>query len=94
MPSGIKSPAEATCSGARERVKPTGSGRPLPKAGTSRREYTPIPVDPRDDDRLLVAVSTAGILGTRDGGKSWVDLRRGLPRENDCDLVYGHALDN
>ena len=35
-------------------------------------------VDPRDPDRVLVAVSTAGVLETRDGGQSWRSRNKGL----------------
>lgn len=35
-------------------------------------------VDPRDPDRYLVAISTAGVLETTDGGKSWRNRNKGL----------------
>jgi hypothetical protein len=34
------------------------------------------------------------VARTRDGGKSWQDLRQGLPQESAYDVVYRHALDN
>jgi photosystem II stability/assembly factor-like uncharacterized protein len=34
--------------------------------------------DPRDPDRVLVAVSTAGVFETRDGGATWRTRNRGL----------------
>jgi photosystem II stability/assembly factor-like uncharacterized protein len=37
-----------------------------------------IAVDPRDPARMLVAVSTAGVLETRDGGKTWHGRNRGM----------------
>jgi photosystem II stability/assembly factor-like uncharacterized protein len=37
-----------------------------------------IVVDPRDPDRVLVAVSTAGVLETTDGGESWRSRNRGM----------------
>src|SRR5690606_35242993 len=37
-----------------------------------------IAVDPRDAERILVAVSTAGVLETTDGGKTWRGRKRGL----------------
>lgn len=37
-----------------------------------------IAVDPRDAKRLLVAVSTAGVLETVDGGKSWQGRNHGM----------------
>lgn len=35
-------------------------------------------VDPRDPDRVLVAISTAGVLETTDGGKSWRSRNKGM----------------
>jgi hypothetical protein len=35
-------------------------------------------VDPRDSDHFYVAVSCAGVLETRDGGKSWAGCNRGM----------------
>jgi photosystem II stability/assembly factor-like uncharacterized protein len=32
------------------------------------------------------------ICRTDDGGKSWKELRNGLPQENCFDIVYRHAL--
>ncbi len=37
-----------------------------------------IAVDPRDPERMLIAVSTAGVLETRDGGKTWQSRNRGM----------------
>jgi photosystem II stability/assembly factor-like uncharacterized protein len=37
-----------------------------------------IAVDPRDPKRLLIAVSTAGVLASDDGGKSWRGANRGM----------------
>ncbi len=37
-----------------------------------------ITVDPRDPDRVLVAISTAGVFETRDGGKTWRTRNQGL----------------
>jgi photosystem II stability/assembly factor-like uncharacterized protein len=62
----------------------------------SEGEFAPgihsILVDPRDPDRLLVGVSTAGILETTDGGKSWHSRNRGmkLEHEPDPDAEWGH----
>jgi photosystem II stability/assembly factor-like uncharacterized protein len=35
-------------------------------------------VDPRDPKRMLVAVSSAGVLETSDGGRSWSSRNRGM----------------
>ena len=37
-----------------------------------------IVVDPRNPDRVLVAVSTAGVLETTDGGKTWRSRNKGM----------------
>jgi photosystem II stability/assembly factor-like uncharacterized protein len=37
-----------------------------------------IVVDPRDSDRILVGVSCAGVLETRDGGKTWNGKNKGM----------------
>src|SRR4029077_14340767 len=37
-----------------------------------------IVVDPRDGNHLYVSVSSAGVLETRDGGKSWHGCNRGM----------------
>jgi photosystem II stability/assembly factor-like uncharacterized protein len=48
----------------------------------SEGEFAPgihsVVVDPRDPDRVLVAVSTAGVLETTDGGRSWRGRNRGM----------------
>ncbi|MGE0872488.1 MAG: WD40/YVTN/BNR-like repeat-containing protein [Kofleriaceae bacterium] len=48
----------------------------------SEGEFAPgihsIAVDPRNPDRILVAVSTAGVLETLDGGKTWRGRNRGM----------------
>jgi photosystem II stability/assembly factor-like uncharacterized protein len=48
----------------------------------SEGEFAPgihsVTVDPRNPDRVLVAVSTAGVLETTDGGRSWRGRNRGL----------------
>lgn len=37
-----------------------------------------IVVDPRDADRILVGVSSAGVVGTTDGGKTWHGMNKGM----------------
>jgi len=45
-------------------------------------EFSPgmhsVVVDPRDPDRVLVAISTAGVFETTDGGKTWRTRNKGL----------------
>lgn len=38
-------------------------------------------VDPRDSDHLQVAVSTAGVIETTDGGKTWAGRNRGMTND-------------
>lgn len=51
-----------------------------------------IAVDPRDPDHVLVAVSTAGVLETTDGGKSWRSRNRGMVMDYlpDPNAEWGH----
>lgn len=48
----------------------------------SEGEFAPgihsISVDPRDDARVLVAISTAGVLETTDGGDTWRSRNQGM----------------
>jgi len=48
----------------------------------SEGEFAPgihsIVVDPRNPDRVMVAISTAGVLETTDGGRSWQGRNKGL----------------
>ncbi len=37
-----------------------------------------IAVDPRDPGRMLLGVSSAGVVGTTDGGKSWKAMNKGV----------------
>jgi photosystem II stability/assembly factor-like uncharacterized protein len=37
-----------------------------------------IVTDPRDPERLLIAISTAGVLETTDGGKTWAGRNKGM----------------
>ncbi|MCA9686260.1 MAG: hypothetical protein KC457_29095, partial [Myxococcales bacterium] len=51
-------------------------------AAVDSGEFAPgihsIAVDPRDANRVMVAISTAGVLETRDGGKSWQGRNLGM----------------
>ena len=51
-----------------------------------------IQIDPRDPDRVLIAVSTAGVLETTDGGQSWRSRNQGLINEYQPDPTaeWGH----
>ena len=50
--------------------------------------------DPRDPDRMLVAISAAGVFRTDDGGKSWRPANRGLVSAGipDPDAEVGHCV--
>jgi photosystem II stability/assembly factor-like uncharacterized protein len=62
----------------------------------SEGEFAPgihsIVVDPRDPKRVLVAVSTAGVLETTDGGLSWRSKNRGMVNDYlpDPNAEWGH----
>jgi len=53
-----------------------------------------IVLDPRDDDRMFVAISAAGVFRTADGGKSWEPANRGLHSAQlpDPDAEVGHCV--
>lgn len=53
-------------------------GTPASEGGVFAPGIHSICVDPRDPDRVLVAVSTAGVLETSDGGKSWRGRNSGM----------------
>lgn len=62
----------------------------------SEGEFAPglhsIEVDPRDPDRMLVAVSTAGVIETTDGGLSWHPRNAGMRLDHtpEADAEWGH----
>lgn len=51
-----------------------------------------IEVDPRDPKRVLVAISTAGVLETTDGGQTWRGRNRGMTNDYlpDPNAEWGH----
>lgn len=52
-------------------------------------------VVPQQSDQARLAVDRSLFVGrTEDGGKTWKQLRKGLPQENAFDTVYRHCLDN
>lgn len=49
---------------------------------------------PADSDAKRMAIGGAlVVMRTEDGGKSWKELRKGLPQEHAHDVVYRHAFD-
>lgn len=67
-------------------------GTPASEGGDFAPGIHSIEVDPNDPDRMLVAVSTAGVIETTDGGKSWHSRNRGmkLDHQPDEDAEWGH----
>lgn len=53
-----------------------------------------VAVDPRDPQRILVAVSTAGVILSEDGGASWRSANRGLAMDHtpDPEAEWGHDV--
>ena len=54
------------------------SGTPASDAGEFAAGIDSILVDPRNPGRVLIAVSTAGVLETTDGGNTWRSRNKGL----------------
>jgi photosystem II stability/assembly factor-like uncharacterized protein len=53
-------------------------GTPASEGGEFAPGIHSISVDPRNPDRVLIAISTAGVLETTDGGKTWRGRNRGM----------------
>ncbi|HUS68127.1 MAG TPA: exo-alpha-sialidase [Kofleriaceae bacterium] len=53
-------------------------GTPASESGEFAPGIHSIVVDPRDPDHLMVAISTAGVLESTDGGKSWRGRNKGM----------------
>jgi photosystem II stability/assembly factor-like uncharacterized protein len=51
-------------------------------------------IDPRDANRMFVAISAAGVFRTDDGGATWRPINRGLHSEGipDPDAEVGHCV--
>ena len=62
----------------------------------SEGEFAPgihsIVVDPRDPNRVLVAVSSAGVIETRDGGETWHSANKGMRLDHtpEPEAEWGH----
>lgn len=57
------------------------AGTPASDSGEFAAGIHSILVDPRNPDRVLVAVSTAGVIETTDGGKSWRGRNKGMTND-------------
>lgn len=51
-----------------------------------------IATDPNDPDRVLIAVSCAGVIETTDGGKTWHSRNKGMTMEHEpeAEAEWGH----
>jgi hypothetical protein len=67
-------------------------GTPASEGGEFAPGIHSIAVDPRDPDRLLVAISTAGVLESGDGGESWRSRNKGMLMDYlpDPSAEWGH----
>lgn len=67
-------------------------GTPASEGGDFAPGIHSIAVHPRDPGRVLVAVSTAGVIETTDGGKTWRSRNRGMRMEHtpEPDAEWGH----
>jgi photosystem II stability/assembly factor-like uncharacterized protein len=67
-------------------------GTPASEGGEFAPGIHSILVDPRDPDRILVAISTAGVLESTDAGQSWHGRNRGMTNDYlpDPAAQWGH----
>ncbi|MBM3990627.1 MAG: hypothetical protein FJ298_06400 [Planctomycetes bacterium] len=67
-------------------------GTPASEGGEFAPGIHSIVVDPRDPRRVLIAISTAGVLETRDGGQTWRSRNRGMTMDHspEPEAEWGH----
>jgi photosystem II stability/assembly factor-like uncharacterized protein len=67
-------------------------GTPASEGGEFAPGIHSIVVDPRDPKRMLVAVSTAGVIETTDGGETWQPRNKGMLLDHtpEPDAEWGH----
>ncbi len=67
-------------------------GTPASEGGDFAPGIHSIVVDPRGADRMLIAVSTAGVLETLDGGQTWRSANKGMQMDHtpDPEAEWGH----
>ncbi|HWK81187.1 MAG TPA: hypothetical protein VNP95_10465 [Thermomicrobiales bacterium] len=55
-----------------------------------------IEIDPRDEKKMVIAISAAGAFRTDDGGETWTAINKGLHSEwtPDPDAEVGHCVHN
>ena len=71
-------------------------GTPASEGGDFAPGIHSIVVDPRDGNRVLIAVSTAGVIETTDGGKTWRSRNKGMANDHspDPEAEWGHDTHN
>lgn len=67
-------------------------GTPASEGGELAPGIHSIVVDPRDPRRVLVAVSSAGVIETRDGGQTWHSANKGMLMDHspEPEAEWGH----
>ncbi|MFO0590960.1 MAG: hypothetical protein U0441_25680 [Polyangiaceae bacterium] len=67
-------------------------GTPASEGGEFAPGIHSIVVDPRDPKRILVAVSSAGVIETTDGGQSWHSANKGMRMDHtpEPEAEWGH----
>lgn len=67
-------------------------GTPASEGGEFAPGIHSIAIDPRNPKRLLIAISTAGVLETTDGGRSWRSRNKGMTMDHnpDPEAEWGH----
>ncbi len=67
-------------------------GTPASEGGEFAPGIHSIDVSPRQPERIRVAISTAGVLESRDGGKTWEGRNRGMTNDYlpDPNAEWGH----
>lgn len=69
-------------------------GTPASEGGDFAPGIHSIEIDPRQPDRLLIGVSTAGVIETTDGGKTWRSRNQGMTLDHtpEPDAEWGHDV--
>ncbi len=67
-------------------------GTPASEGGDFAPGIHSVSVDPRDPDRVLIAVSTAGVIETSDGGQTWRSRNQGMAMDHtpEPEAEWGH----
>jgi BNR/Asp-box repeat. len=68
--------------------------RPKVAAGRGRNVFAHILIDPKNQNRMFVAISAAGAFRTDDGGKTWKPINKGLHSQYipDPTTEVGHCV--